>query len=422
LSALAPPRHAAWLGLARVVLARGLEAGGRFLCYALAAVLLPAGPLALFFLGLAWLALISAVARLGLDRAATRHLAAALAAGDGATARRVVRVALLAALLGGVAAGAVTALLSPLALAWFPAQEGLGPFLIIVALVLPPYGVAIAVAGVLTGQGRAALAQTVQSTLWPFAVMLALLAGVRSAEWLMLVIGVTQASASAAAIGLLGLRPAGGRAGRPVGRAMLATGLPLLGLDLVNLGLTNLPLLVLGAVAGPAEVAAFALALRLFQLPWTLVMSLSGLLSARFAAAQAAGEGALLARANREGLRLARLTALPASLLLAAFPGFWLGLFGEEFRLAAPALAVLALAQAVNAAWALQDTLLGMTGHGVALRGVLASQAGALIVGAALVVPGFGVMGAALATAAPLLLGVAGCLIASRRRVPEAWT
>jgi O-antigen/teichoic acid export membrane protein len=238
----------------------------------------------------------------------------------------------------------------------------------------------------------------------------------------MLVIGVTQASASAAAIGLLGLRPAGGRAGRPVGRAMLATGLPLLGLDLVNLGLTNLPLLVLGAVAGPAEVAAFALALRLFQLPWTLVMSLSGLLSARFAAAQAAGEGALLARANREGLRLARLTALPASLLLAAFPGFWLGLFGEEFRLAAPALAVLALAQAVNAAWALQDTLLGMTGHGVALRGVLASQAGALIVGAALVVPGFGVMGAALATAAPLVLGVAGCLIASRRRVPEAWT
>jgi O-antigen/teichoic acid export membrane protein len=404
-----------------VVLARGLEAGGRFLCYALAAVLLPAGPLALFFLGLAWLALISAVARLGLDRAATRHLAAALAAGDGATARRVVRVALLAALLGGVAAGAVTALLSPLASAWFPAQEGLGPFLIIVALVLPPYGVAIAVAGVLTGQGRAALAQTVQSTLWPFAVMLALLAGVRSAEWLILVIGVTQASAAATAIGLLGLRPAGGRAGRPVGRAMLATGLPLLGLDLVNLGLTNLPLLVLGAVAGPAEVAAFALALRLFQLPWTLVMSLSGLLSARFAAAQAAGEGALLARANREGLRLARLTALPASLLLAAFPGFWLGLFGEEFRLAAPALAVLALAQAVNAAWALQDTLLGMTGHGVALRGVLASQAGALIVGAALVVPGFGVMGAALATAAPLLLGVAGCLIASRRRVPEAW-
>jgi len=332
-----------------------------------------------------------------------------------------VRLALLAATAGGVVAGLVTALLSPFAAAWFPTQEGLGPFLIVVALVLPPYGVAIAVAGVLTGQGRAALAQVVQSTLWPFVVILALLAGLRSAESLVLVLGFTQAVAAAVAIGMLGLERARAREGKPVARAMLASGLPLMGLDLVNLGLTNLPLLVLGAVAGPAEVAAFALALRLFQLPWTLVMSLSGLLSARFAAAQAAGDAARLARANREGLRLARLTALPASLLLAAFPGFWLGLFGAEFRLAAAALLVMALAQAVNAAWALQDTLLAMTGHGAALRGVLAAQAGALLLGSALLVPGMGLMGAALATAAPLVLGVAGCLLASRRRVPEAW-
>jgi hypothetical protein len=42
-------------------------------------------------------------------------------------------------------------------------------------------------------------------------------------------------------------------------------------------------------------------------------------------------------------------------------------------------------------------------------------------VGAVLAVPGFGLMGAALATALPLVLGVAGCLLASRRRLPEAW-
>jgi O-antigen/teichoic acid export membrane protein len=52
---------------------------------------------------------------------------------------------------------------------------------------------------------------------------------------------------------------------------------------------------------------------------------------------------------------------------------------------------------------------------------VLAAQAGALLLGSALLVPGMGLMGAALATAAPLVLGVAGCLLASRRRVPEAW-
>jgi O-antigen/teichoic acid export membrane protein len=421
LSAQAPSRYAAWLGLARVAAARGIEAGGRFLCFALAAVLMPAGPLALFFLGLAWLALVSAVARLGLDRAATRHLAAAIAEREPATARRVVQVALLAAAAGGVLAGALTALAAPFVAAWFPGQEGLAPFLLIVALVLPPYGVAIAAAGVLTGQGRAASAQLVQSTLWPFAVILALLAGLRSAEALLLVIGFTQAVAAAAVLGMLRLERAPAAAPRPVGRAMLASGLPLMGLDLVNLGLLNLPLLVLGAVAGPTEVAAFGLALRLFLLPWTLLISLSGLLSARFAAAQAKGERAMLARTNREGLRLARLTALPAALLIAAFPGFWLGLFGEPFRVAAPALAVLALAQAVNASWALQDTLLAMTGHGAALRGVLASQAGALVVGAVLAVPGFGLMGAALATALPLVLGVAGCLLASRRRLPEAW-
>ncbi|MDQ2104351.1 hypothetical protein QSG27_16750, partial [Azospirillum sp. C340-1] len=75
-------RYAAGLGL------RGVEVAGKLGLYVIAARSLGVHEAGLFFLCLTWIGLASTVARLGLERAVTRHIAAELAVGQGRAAGR----------------------------------------------------------------------------------------------------------------------------------------------------------------------------------------------------------------------------------------------------------------------------------------------------------------------------------------------
>src|ERR1700733_3738812 len=68
---------------------RGVEATGKFGLYMLAARLMGRTESGLFFLCLTWVNFCATVARMGLERAMSRHIAAELAIGRGQAARRV---------------------------------------------------------------------------------------------------------------------------------------------------------------------------------------------------------------------------------------------------------------------------------------------------------------------------------------------
>lgn len=74
--------------------ARGLEVLGKFGLYMLAARLMGAHNSGLFFLCLTWVNLASTAARMGLERAMSRHIAAELAVGHGSAARRALTMGL----------------------------------------------------------------------------------------------------------------------------------------------------------------------------------------------------------------------------------------------------------------------------------------------------------------------------------------
>ena len=131
------------------------------------------------------------------------------------------------------------------------------------------------------------------------------------------------------------------------------------------------------------------------------------------------------ARNDREGLQhatervaqAALLVSLPVAVAFAAFPDVYLRLFGSSFESGSTALRILALAQLVNAAAGPAGNVLIMTGNErVAVQGVGAGLLTNLVLGIVLVPP-FGVTGAAIASASSLVVWNTLLLMLARRRV-----
>ncbi len=119
----------------------------------------------LFFLCLTWVNLVSTGARLGLERATSRHVAAELAIGDGSAAKRTVLTSLTWTTLASLIAGVATWLLaSPASLLLFH-QPDLADPLRLTALILLPQSIAFTLGFTLIGLGRGVAGQMVQSAI-----------------------------------------------------------------------------------------------------------------------------------------------------------------------------------------------------------------------------------------------------------------
>ena len=115
---------------------------------------------------------------------------------------------------------------------------------------------------------------------------------------------------------------------------------------------------------------------------------------------------------DMEGLRrVVRMTsrvlfwsAAPILIALLVAPTFWLGLFGEEFRGSYLVLILLAIGQFVNAASGSVGCFLNMTGNHKVLGRITVAAILLNIVLNALLIPPFGIIGAAFATMTTLIL------------------
>lgn len=91
-------------------------------------------------------------------------------------------------------------------------------------------------------------------------------------------------------------------------------------------------------------------------------------------------------------------SALPFLCLLAFFSDDLLGLFGAEFTVGSMALIILCIGQLVHSATGSVVSLLNMTGHETMSRNVLLAATAANLIGNFLLIPPFGLVGAAAAT------------------------
>ena len=174
--------------------ARGTEVVGKFGLYVLAAREMGAYESGLFFLCLTWVNLASTAARLGLERAMSRHVAAELAVGNTAAAKRVVRVGLSWTALSSVVGCIATIALAKLVSIYVFHQPGLVEPLRIAAIVLPTQSLAFALGFTLIGLGRSVTGQMVQSALPPVLSLCALIAGLRQVDSVLLAYAVSYGS------------------------------------------------------------------------------------------------------------------------------------------------------------------------------------------------------------------------------------
>ncbi len=186
--------------------------------------------------------------------------------------------------------------------------------------------------------------------------------------------------------------------------------------NLIGMALQRLDILMIGVLLGVREVALYAVASRVAGLLVFGRKSVNAWAAPRIAGLHAAGRAGELAVLVRQAARGIALASLPIAAAVAIAGPRVLAVFGPEFAAAWPPLLILTAGYCLAALLGPASFLLSMTGGE---RTVVRVSACVLLVSGALylvLIPAWGLAGAATAAAASRLFHHAGLAVAAWRR------
>jgi len=187
-------------------------------------------------------------------------------------------------------------------------------------------------------------------------------------------------------------------------RGWIRSALPFLfigGMQLIN---SQTDIVMLGALRGAEAAGVYRAATRAAQLVVFILMAANTVLQPTIAKLYAVRDMQRLQRVATQSARVVLLVSIPIAVVLIVFGRWLLLIFGQEFTKGAMALAILSLGQLVNAAMGSVGLILNMTGNerdtarGVAIAAVVNVALNAILI------PLWGMNGAATATAASLVV------------------
>ncbi len=377
---------------------------------------LGAGATGMFFLLTSLFMISTSVIGLGADTGLVRALSRARAVGESGHLRPTVRIALMPVVAVGLALSAVLLLAAePIASRLAPGADAAPTFRLLAVALLPAALTGILLAGS-RGLGRIRTYTVVQNLFIP-TCRLALVAGaiaVLGTTW-----SVVWAWALplllAAAIALVMLsRQLRAEAGpsTPVPREVRAElsrrfwafSLPRGGAVILERALDWADVLLVIALLGPRAGGVYGVVTRIVQAGNMLEAALRIVLGPRLSTALAKEDHAGARRLYGQVTQLLILFSWPFYLAVAMFADVLLRLFGTEFAPGAAALVVLAIAMALkNTAGALQTVLL-MAGRSTWQLRNKAIQLTVLLLMAVVLIPRWGVTGAAIAFAVAIIV------------------
>ena len=361
---------------------------------------------------LAWLIVLGVPALLVLDQLLLRSVAGYKVRSAWGPLRRLVRQATGAA---GLAAIVLATLAGTVAWLWSSSTEARTLATFWVALLLLPLTTLTRVRqAVLQGLHHVVIAQLPETVLQPF-LLLALVTG----AWLWygdaltapVVMGLNVVTiAIAFVIGSILLwrhlpRAADGGLATSGDWSWLHSSLPLMCFSAVNVFTAEIDLLILGALKGPDAVGIYSVAVRTAELiPFVLQAVLPALaphMASLHAAADTPGLQRLVTRATRATLAMA--IPVAASLILGG--GWLLGLlYGPRLVEGQLALAILSISQLVNVGMGPVGMLLTMTGYERDALVCIGASGALNFLLCVVMIPAWGVNGAAVAASASLIL------------------
>jgi O-antigen/teichoic acid export membrane protein len=397
------------------------EFAARFVIAFLLARLIGADGYGLYSLAISAAAVFTGLSALGLDDAMVRYVAIMRRRGDDPGLWGTLQLGLGVATAAGVLMGlAMYVAADPIAEGLFD-EPRLTPLLRMLAMLVPFLTLSSVLNGCARGFGRMDYAtlgkNVVQSTLRMILLGVLALVGmdVRTA---LIVFGVSDVAASLTLFLLLNRefafrRPVRQHVRRDV-RAVFGFALPLWLSGLLNQFQGNIEIVLLGALANVTSVGIYTIVGKINMLGHVayraIIVSVKPVLAGLHDGGDQAGLSSLYATTTRWTLAL----NVPFFLIIVLYAERLLLVFGQAFVAGKEALVVLAVAELAIGATGISGSIIDMTGHvRVKLANTMLSMV-VLLTGNALLIPRWGILGAAVAS----LIAVLAVEVA---RLAEVW-
>lgn len=369
-----------------------------------------------FFQLTSWFMIATSVIGLGADTGLMRSLSRQRALGDERHFRPTLRAALLPVIALGVLVTVVLLLAAPALGQWWGLDAAGVDTLRILAVALVPGALVGILLGGSRGLGRVITYTVVQNLFIPIARLAAVAAVVLwigsawAAVWAWVVPLILAAALAAVALTRQVRAAAPDRSAvdraesKDQTRAFWAFSLPRGGAVVLERALDWADVLLVIALLGPAAGGVYGVVTRIVQAGSMLEAAMRIVLGPRLSAAIAQEKNTEAQSLFRQVTSMLIVASWPFYIAIAVFAEDLLGLFGDQFRSGAPALVILAVAMGLrNTGGALQTVLL-MAGRSTAQLGNKAVQLVVLIAGTLVLVPAWGIVGAAVAYAAGVII------------------
>ena len=355
----------------------------------------------LFFLAATIVYILASLTRLGMDNVLVRFIASRRVSEEWGEIKGMMRTAFLWVLLASLAAALPFVVANDSLATYVFGKPELAPVMGAIAIAIPLTALFSLLASALQGLKRSYQALLVLNVALPGAmVLLIVTAGpsnaVQAAQLYVMGTGF------AFLLGFLWWRTHAqhNRRVKPIDkRVLLTSSLPLLAVVFFEQVVIWSSQLLVGVWGSSSEVAVFNAALRTANLTSFVLIAVSTIAGPKFAEMNRLGQAVELQRTAIFATRLIAIIALVPFLAMLFWSSPIMRIFGAEFGAGGTALQILAAGQFVNVATGPVTFLLVMTGHERILRtNVLVAAIIAVTLGL-LLIPSFGIVGAAISTA-----------------------
>jgi O-antigen/teichoic acid export membrane protein len=181
-------------------------------------------------------------------------------------------------------------------------------------------------------------------------------------------------------------------------RPWLKAAFPMLAFGGAQIILGQTDIVMLGVMRGAYEVGLYAAANRLAYLLMYITVAVELIIAPIMSRLYANGEKVRLRNIVNKAVRFSFITALPVGIVFIIASDDILNIFGHDFILADGALKILVVGKLISIALGSGSLLLGMTGHESILALIIGGISLINVLLNALLIPKFGIQGAALAT------------------------
>lgn len=181
-------------------------------------------------------------------------------------------------------------------------------------------------------------------------------------------------------------------------RTWVRSALPLLAFSGIQALNAQIDVILLGAITGASEAGVFTVAARVSGLISFVMVAASYPFAPAIARLHASGDTVLLRRTVRRAALGIWVVSLPVAVGVIVFARPLLGIFGGEFKGGVAAVVLLSIAQIVFVATGFAGAVLVMTGHESLLARGVGVGAVTSIVANAVLIPLYGLTGAAVAS------------------------